>query len=1226
MTHLSIRVPWHDRAWDGHVCGHPAANSHCLVLERVRKEKSDSDEQAIANQAWSDLASEALPPCAAESGAFMSASEWTRILKHPYREMNQSSPTHGHLRPTPVRTPPFSAAAIPFRWMLRSTGAELDELIPGLPDDEEPPFETAWVFGAQRQEEISKAFFSRISQGESLAFFYTKEGHPLGDEIPRLLVGVGTVRSVHPPVPYLKEKGRRYIAWDRIVEHSVRPDGFEGFLLPIHQYLTPTDDDAEDERRANLARQLVVEPDESQFGMFSFAAEHVDDDAALSLVVKLLAVVRSIQEHGIADGPWAQREDWLNAQLARLWEQRGAFPGLGSALEAFGLRRATALIYDLTSSGEMRADQDPWDLIDGLLRHRLAPPQPWAVAPIREAARYWTTLSDERRGLLKVLSRLAISPDQAKRWYDRDARREMLQEGVTDADILANPYVIAERDVAGFGENSISLGVVDRAVLPEGSRERFPLPPPTQVESPIDPRRLRAAVIIVLRNAATEGDSLVSVTEVRSRVSQLRLHQPCEIPPDWPSVDDRHVRSRIEIIESAGERDAGKSVALQLKQYAEMESFLRQVLLSRAGKPILAPDADWERLLLDTLAERGVEFDLDDERHAEALAEQAEALRRLVARRLTVLTGQAGTGKTSVLGALVREPSIQAKGILLLAPTGKASVRLSRATGLTAKTIAGFLHGLDRYDAHRQRPLLAGDGARAKGFKTVVLDECSMLTEVDLVAVLLALDLGEVERLILVGDSNQLPPIGVGRPFADLVGHLHALAESDPLHDGVAPLTVEVRTVRGQDSAALRLASWFTNGAQAAGADQTLVDLTRGKVMSDLIIRYWHDASELQGLLDSCLMEELGLSDPTDVRTFEKVLGFDGSGRATASLPSKIEAFQVLSPVRMQPHGVHELNRFFQGRFRSSQLNAARSGSALSLGDEEIVSGDKVIQIKNDRRSPVGSKAKEFIANGEVGAIVAQGGRRYLNAQFSERPGLCFGYDKRTEFRGGGGPLELAYALTVHKAQGSDFGIVFVVLPRSARMLTRELVYTALTRSRERLVLLVEGEGVADLLGLFQRSETGRRNTALFDACVREAQDTPPFAEHLIHRTLKGHMVRSKSELVIANELFRRGITYDYEKQFLGSVGTGDRWPDFSFVDPAGDVLIWEHLGMLGRADYRRAWEEKRMWYANNGIEPGDRLFTTEDDLRGGLDAQTVAAVADQITKRLGSAGKWSFS
>ena len=118
-----------------------------------------------------------------------------------------------------------------------------------------------------------------------------------------------------------------------------------------------------------------------------------------------------------------------------------------------------------------------------------------------------------------------------------------------------------------------------------------------------------------------------------------------------------------------------------------------------------------------------------------------------------------------------------------LRPTGKARVRLQRATDREASTIAQFLYRLGRYDGARQRPLFTGDARRIASEKTVVIDECSMLTMDDLYAVLRALDLGHVERLILVGDPNQLPPIGVGRPFADLVGVLDEPA-SDARADG----------------------------------------------------------------------------------------------------------------------------------------------------------------------------------------------------------------------------------------------------------------------------------------------------------------------------------------------------------------------------------------------------------------------------------------------------------
>ena len=139
-----------------------------------------------------------------------------------------------------------------------------------------------------------------------------------------------------------------------------------------------------------------------------------------------------------------------------------------------------------------------------------------------------------------------------------------------------------------------------------------------------------------------------------------------------------------------------------------------------------------------------------------------------------------------MLGALVRCKEIAADGVLLLAPTGKARVRLQRATDHEASTIAQFLYRLGRYDGARQRVLFSGPETYRKE-KTVVIDECSMLTMDDLYAVLRALDLGHVARLILVGDPNQLPPIGVGRPFADLVGVLDEPSSDDEIVRGAGP-------------------------------------------------------------------------------------------------------------------------------------------------------------------------------------------------------------------------------------------------------------------------------------------------------------------------------------------------------------------------------------------------------------------------------------------------------
>src|SRR5262249_23379367 len=246
---------------------------------------------------------------------------------------------------------------------------------------------------------------------------------------------------------------------------------------------------------------------------------------------------------------------------------------------------------------------------------------------------------------------------------------------------------------------------------------------------------------------------------------------------------------------------------------------------------------------------------------------------------------------------------------------------------------------------------------------------------------------------------------------------------------------------------------------------------------------------------------------------------------------------------------------------------------------------------------------EEYLANGEVGVAAFGLGKArgtFLNVAYAGRPNVRFGYSQRG-FGSGNVPLELAYALTVHKAQGSEFGTVFVVVPKQCCILTRELLYTALTRAREHLVLLVEGKDASFLYDLTkpERSETARRNSNLFAVGIRHEADGVPYAEHLIHRTSRGELVRSKSELVIANHLYGLGIPYHYERILEGKATEGRLRPDFTFIDDAGDVVVWEHLGMLDRDEYRRGWEWKQAWYASNGFTEGSNLFTTSET--GGL-------------------------
>ena len=149
-----------------------------------------------------------------------------------------------------------------------------------------------------------------------------------------------------------------------------------------------------------------------------------------------------------------------------------------------------------------------------------------------------------------------------------------------------------------------------------------------------------------------------------------------------------------------------------------------------------------------------------------------------------------------------------------------------------------------------------------------------------------------------------------------------------------------------------------------------------------------------------------------------------------------------------------------------------------------------------------------------------------------------------------------------------------------------------------------------------QASVLARRNTNLFDYSVRAERLNIPYVEGLIHGTAKkGLFVRSKSEVVIVNQLVNAGVEFEYE-QLLEE--NGHRCiPDFSFETPWGDRIIWEHLGMLVVPEYKASWERKLKFYEEIGYTLGENLFTTCDHENGAIMTEEVEDVIRKIKEQL---------
>lgn len=311
-------------------------------------------------------------------------------------------------------------------------------------------------------------------------------------------------------------------------------------------------------------------------------------------------------------------------------------------------------------------------------------------------------------------------------------------------------------------------------------------------------------------------------------------------------------------------------------------------------------------------------------------------------------------------------------------------------------------------------------------------------------------------------------------------------------------------------------------------------------------------------------------------------------------------------------------------------MDVARTGNIFlkPLGPDEIIYGDKVINTANHRHYSVFPKeqASQYIANGEIGIAVGQvrGGRirrpwelqvefaTQQNFRYNFRPG-DFGDDTDAT-------LELAYALTVHKSQGSEFGLVILVIPSPCRPVSRELLYTALTRQTSKIVILHQGD-FAELkkFTLDFHSETARRLTNLFDPPRLVEVSGSFYEESLIHKTSRDEPVRSKSEVIIADRLAHNEVEYTYEKQLTISGIT--RYPDFTIEHQlTGDIFYWEHLGMMHNPSYLSRWQAKLQWYRENSILPpeegkGERgaLIITEDTEKGGISLVDI----DRLIKEL---------
>ncbi|MBR3290138.1 MAG: ATP-dependent RecD-like DNA helicase, partial [Clostridia bacterium] len=619
-------------------------------------------------------------------------------------------------------------------------------------------------------------------------------------------------------------------------------------------------------------------------------------------------------------------------------------------------------------------------------------------------------LKEEPEKLTKISG---ISPARARQMHEsfceqfglQEVMLSLLEYGVTAGEALRcykkwgmgapekvkeNPYVLCTGDL------HIPFERVDAVCTAR------------QIEAD-DRRRVTAGLLYVLRHNTQNGHTCLPTTQVVPVTAGLL------------GVPEETVQSAVQRLADGGEIAAeswdGK-IYLFLPSLYRAEKEAARIIADKL-KTVSPETRSVDRRIREVETLLGIEYE----------AEQRRAIETALCRRLLILTGGPGTGKTTTLKAILTLLEREGETVLLAAPTGRAAKRMSELTGHEAKTLHRMLEV--QWDDSDQ-PVFARNAKNPLDADTVIVDELSMV-DVGLFHSLLCA-LKPHCRLIMVGDTDQLPAVGAGDVLGDLI------------RSGRIP-TVQLKQVFRQ-----ALESRIVANAHRIVAGQ--MPQLGGKDADFFFLPKSSAAAVAHAVRDLC------------VRRLPNTYGV-----------SMLDGIQVLCASRKGELGTVEFNR----RLQEECNPYAATKAEMKINGLTLRVGDKVMQNKNNYEIGWTRPDDSFgtgVYNGDIGTLTAINKRdETLTVRFDDREA----YYTRTDAE----DLELAYAVTVHKSQGSEFDMVVMPVFGVPRPLCyRNLLYTAVTRAKRLLVLVGGEQTVAEMV---QNDRKTKRYSALDIFLTREA-------------------------------------------------------------------------------------------------------------------------------------------
>ena len=553
------------------------------------------------------------------------------------------------------------------------------------------------------------------------------------------------------------------------------------------------------------------------------------------------------------------------------------------------------------------------------------------------------------------------------------------------------PAELAVRTYKLYGDSTIELLYDDPYLLmdegleaPFGAVDRFAIELGVAGD---DPRRVEAGVRFELSYNLLAGHSFLPEDKLLPATAQL-LNVETEVVREAVNRllgSDRLVRDKL----------AGIQV-IYLPELYEAERYCTESLLQFAGLEFPEP-RNLNKLIRAVAKESGIDYS----------AEQEQAIRAAATSGLLLVTGGPGTGKTTILNGILELLGQMQLCCLLAAPTGRAAKRLTEVTGEEASTIHRLLEAT--IDPATGKMYFVRDEDNPLKADVVIVDEMSMVDVQLLHSLLQAVPQGK--RLILVGDPDQLPPVGPGFPFSDM------------LRSGQLPTVRLTEIFRQAQQSLIVMNAHRVNRGE-------MPDL-RTKTSDFFFMRRQNEEAVNQLIRDLCTTR------------LPKNMG----------IPS--DQIQVLSPTRKGGVGTVSLNKMLQSALNPQSPDKKEK----AFGDYIFREGDRIMQIRNNYdimwKKQDGSAVGTGVFNGDVGTITAiDAGTETITILFDDKVAE-YDFTQLNE-------LEPAYAMTVHKSQGSEYRcVILTAWNGSPYLLSSSILYTAITRARELLIIVGREETVA---------------------------------------------------------------------------------------------------------------------------------------------------------------------